>query len=105
MYFQQDKERSKNTSKSFLSKKSQDYAAKVVRRRILAIVEGLSQNGYISFPNFCKVLFELKINEICGNSNMEKHLHRINELDEDKLTEKGNYKQLIFQILIQLGLK
>mmetsp|Transcript_30942 Transcript_30942/g.27372 ORF Transcript_30942/g.27372 Transcript_30942/m.27372 type:complete len:113 (+) Transcript_30942:150-488(+) len=41
-----------NNRKSIMSKKSQHLATKVVRRRILAIVEGLSQRGYISFQNF-----------------------------------------------------
>ncbi|CAI2383475.1 unnamed protein product [Moneuplotes crassus] len=64
--------------RSLLSRRSQDLASGITRRKILAITEGLSSNGFISYPNFLRVLNDLKLTSFCGNDAAQEILEHYN---------------------------
>jgi hypothetical protein len=75
--------------KTFLSKKSKHLANNVKHRRIMSSVDALSQNGYISFPNFIRSLNHLKITEIWGNDQAEKNLKELYLIEDEEMTDHG----------------
>ena len=62
-----------------------------MKRRISGTVHRFSQNGYISFCNYLRVLYYLKVTEIWGNKKIEKQFIQLNNIDIGLFTSVGKY--------------
>ncbi|CAI2386201.1 unnamed protein product [Moneuplotes crassus] len=59
--------------RSFTNKNSDIMSQNLIKKQIQTTVEYLSQNGYISFPNFLQALYLLQITTCLGRVNLPNH--------------------------------
>ena len=61
-------------------------------RKISGTVNHFSTNGYISFENFTKVLYNLKVTKIYGDKASENYVNEINKSNSQvRNSPKGNF--------------
>lgn len=74
---------------TFIGKRSKKLAKNVLQRRIAGTVHRCSQNGYISYKNFEKVLFYLKLNKVCGTTDADNYHDELDEYEREVFTSMG----------------